>query len=60
MGKAWRRNPAIVFCHAAAEAGLLKFAPSLSAAMVTLRRILKAHSKRNAEETANNATLIFR
>ena len=32
--------------HAAAEAGLPKFAPSLSAAMGTLRRILKAHSKR--------------
>jgi hypothetical protein len=46
MGKAWRRNPAIIFRHAAAEAGLLKFAPSLSAAIVTLRRILNEHSKR--------------
>jgi hypothetical protein len=45
MGKAWRRNPAIIFRHAAAEAGLLKFAPSLSAAIVTLRRILKVFEK---------------
>jgi hypothetical protein len=44
-GTAWRRNPAIILCHAAAEAGLLKFAPSLSAAIVTLRRILKAFEK---------------